>query len=344
METKELNLMMHREEAIAEAGEILKNGGVVAIPTETVYGLAADAFNEEAVAKIFEAKGRPQDNPVIVHIADRAQLKQVVAEVPEKAEQLMDAFWPGPLTLVLPKAEAVPASVCAGLPTVAVRFPSNEVTQAIILAAGTPLAAPSANLSGGPSPTKALHVMNDLKGKIDAVVKASGLCEVGLESTVVDMTKEPPVLLRPGAVTPEQIRSVIGELTIAKAVTEPMSEDETAVSPGMKYRHYAPKVKVILVKGSYEKYRDYLNDRQSSKNVALCYKGEGTDIGVPVVSYGLALSPEEQAKELFDALRRIDKMAVNTVYARCPKPEGIGLALYNRLIRAAGFEVLDLGE
>lgn len=344
METKELNLFMNKEKAIAEAGEILKNGGIVAIPTETVYGLAADAFNAEAVAKIFAAKGRPQDNPVIVHIADLAQLTQVAAEVPEKAKQLMDAFWPGPLTLVLPKTDAVPSSVCAGLPTVAVRFPKNENTQAIIKAAGTPLAAPSANISGSPSPTKALHVMADLKGKIDAVVKDSGLCEVGLESTVVDMTQNPPMLLRPGAVTPEQIQAVIGELAINPGVTENVSEDATVASPGMKYRHYAPKVKVILVKGSYEKYRDYLNDRQSSKNVALCYKGEGTDIGVPVVSYGLKGSPEEQAKELFDALRRIDKMAVNVVYARCPEPEGIGLALYNRLIRAAGFEVLDLGE
>jgi L-threonylcarbamoyladenylate synthase len=158
------------------------------------------------------------------------------------------------------------------------------------------------------------------------------------------MTKEPPVLLRPGAVTPEQLREVIGEVAISDGVMAEVPEDEAAASPGMKYRHYAPKVKVVLVKGSYEKYRDFLNDRQSSKNVALCYKGEGTDIGVPVVSYGLAGSPEEQAKELFDALRRIDKMAVNVVYARCPKPEGIGLALYNRLIRAAGFEVLDLGE
>ena len=344
METKELNLFMNREAAIAEAGEILKNGGIVAIPTETVYGLAADAFNPEAVAKIFEAKGRPQDNPVIVHIASREQLPQVVSSAPEKAEKLMDAFWPGPLTLVLPKNEAVPAAVCAGLPTVAVRLPKDKDTCAIIEAAGTPLAAPSANVSGSPSPTKALHVMNDLKGKIDAVVKDSGLCEVGLESTVIDMTKDVPVLLRPGAVTPEQIEEVIGKIEIGKGVLEELPEDEAVVSPGMKYRHYAPKIQVILVKGSYEKYRDFLNDRQSSKNVALCYKGEGTDIGCPVISYGLKLSPEEQAKELFDALRRIDKMAVNVVYARCPEPEGIGLALYNRLIRAAGFEVLDLGE
>ncbi len=344
METKELNLLMNQEAAIAEAGRILKNGGIVAIPTETVYGLAADAFNADAVAKIFEAKGRPQDNPVIVHIASLDQLPQVAAEVPEKARKLIDAFWPGPLTLVLPKADKVPACVSAGLPTVAVRFPKNKNTQAIIRAAGAPLAAPSANISGSPSPTKALHVLADLKGKIDAVVKDSGLCEVGLESTVVDMTQEPPVLLRPGAVTPEQIREVIGELAISPGVTEQVDDGAAVASPGMKYRHYAPKVKVILVKGSYEKYRDYLNDHQSSKNVALCYKGEGTDIGVPVVSYGLKGSPEEQAKELFDALRRIDKMAVNVVYARCPKPEGIGLALYNRLIRAAGFEVLELGE
>ena len=344
METKELNLMMQKEQAIAEAGEILKNGGIVAIPTETVYGLAADAFNADAVAKVFEAKGRPQDNPVIVHIADREKLSQVVSEVPEQAEKLMDAFWPGPMTLVLPKADAVPSSVCAGLPTVAVRFPKDEVTQAIIKAAGTPLAAPSANISGTPSPTKALHVISDLKGKIDAVVKASGYCAVGVESTVIDMTQTPPVLLRPGAVTPEQIREVIGELVIGAGVLEELPEDAAAASPGLKHKHYAPKVKVILCKGSYEKYRDYLNDRQSSKNVALCYKGEGTDIGVPVVTYGLEGNPEEQAKELFDALRRLDKMAINVVYARCPKPEGIGLALYNRLIRAAGFEVLDLGE
>lgn len=344
METRELNLFMNREKAIADAGEILKNGGIVAIPTETVYGLAADAFNEEAIAKVFEAKGRPQDNPVIVHIADMDQLAMVAAEVPEKAKKLMDAYWPGPLTLVLKKTDAVPASVCAGLPTVAVRFPSNKDTLEIIKAAGTPLAAPSANISGSPSPTKAMHVLHDLKGKIDAVVKATGFCEVGLESTVIDMTQEIPVLLRPGAVTPEMIEAVIGEIKLSEGILTEIPEDEAVASPGMKYRHYAPKVKVILVKGSYEKYRDYLNDRQSSKNVALCHKGEGTDIGCPRITYGIAASPEEQAKELFDALRQIDKLAVNVVYARCPKLDGIGLAVYNRLIRAAGFEVLDLGE
>lgn len=327
---------------IREAGDVLRRGGLVAIPTETVYGLAADAFNGAAVAGIFRAKGRPQDNPLIVHIGARAQLAELVREIPEAAQELMDAFWPGPLTLILPKSGRVPQEVSAGLDTVAVRFPAHPVAQAVINAAGVPLAAPSANTSGRPSPTTAQHVWDDLAGKIDAVLDG-GACAVGIESTVVDVTQTPPRLLRPGAVTLEQLRQVVGEVLLDDAVCQPLAAGQAAASPGMKYKHYAPKARLLLVEGDYPSYRDYVNAHAAPGVAALCYPGEEPGLLVPAVTYGAVQDEAGQARELFDALRRLDGQDISLVYARCPGKDGVGLAVYNRLLRAAGFEVIALG-
>lgn len=326
---------------IARAAEILKKGGLCAIPTETVYGLAADALNGEAVSRIFAAKGRPQDNPLIVHIAELPSLYPLVSAVPESAKALAAAFWPGPLTMVLPKSELIPPEVSAGLDTVAVRFPSHPVAQAVIKASGCPLAAPSANLSGSPSPTTAAHVAADLDGRIEAILDG-GSCGVGVESTVISLAGERPRLLRPGGVTLEQLRQVLGNVEMDPAVLNPLPEGTKAASPGMKYKHYAPKAKVIILKGDFEQYREYVNAHAQAGTAAMCFDGEETELHVPCVPYGGREDDEEQAQALFGALRELDAIGAKTVYARCPRSDGVGLAVYNRLLRAAGFEVLNL--
>ncbi len=339
MQTQLLNA--NDKKAIQTAAQVLKNGGLVGIPTETVYGLAADALNGAAVARIFEAKGRPMDNPLIVHISEFEQIYPLVKQVPEAAKKLADRFWPGPLTIILPKADIIPDEVSAGLDTVAVRFPSHPVARAIITAAGLPLAAPSANLSGRPSPTTAEHVMNDLSGKIEAVLDG-GACGVGVESTVITLATNPPRLLRPGGVTLEQLRSVLGEVEMDSAVLNPLKEGARVSSPGMKYKHYSPKADVVILDGSFSAYKSYVNRHNTKGTAALCYNGEDAELVVPAVCYGGEQDYSELARELFDALRKLDEMDAKTVYARCPEPKGVGLAVYNRLIRAAGFEVLHL--
>ena len=327
--------------SIDKAGQILRNGGLVGIPTETVYGLAANALDGSAVAKIFAAKGRPMDNPLIVHISEFSQMDQLVEQVTDPAKKLAQNFWPGPLTMILPKSNLIPDAVSAGLPTVAVRFPSHPVAKKVIDAAGVPLAAPSANTSGKPSPTLASHVMEDMAGKIEAVLDG-GPCSVGVESTVVTLATDPPRLLRPGGITLEELRSVLGNVEMDQAVLNPLKEGVKASSPGMKYKHYSPKANVILVEGSFEQYQNYVNSQKADGVMALCYETEGKSLEVPSVSYGGEEDYREQARELFDALRELDEKNAHTVYARCPKPEGVGLAVYNRLIRAAGFEVIRL--
>lgn len=330
-------------DSIRIAGRILKSGGLVAIPTETVYGLAANALDGKAVAGIFRAKGRPQDNPLIVHIASLSQWEPLVMQIPSLAMELAKAFWPGPLTIILPKAACIPDEVSAGLNTVAVRFPSHPVAQAVIREAGIPLAAPSANLSGKPSPTTVGHVMEDLDGKIEAVVDGGG-CSVGVESTVVSLAGDVPVLLRPGGITLEQLKRVLGNVKVNAAVLNPLKEGEKAASPGMKYKHYAPQAHVIILDGDYSLYKDYVNSHAQKGVAALCYNGEEKELQVPCVCYGGKEDYSEQAKELFDALRELDALSAHTVYARCPEPKGVGLAVYNRLIRAAGFEVIKLAR
>ncbi len=336
METKILS-----EKDAAVAAQIIRDGGLVVMPTETVYGLGADAFNKRAVANIFKAKGRPMDNPLIVHIGKIEDLKRLVSEIPEKAISLAKAFWPGPLTMVLPKSDDVPDEVSAGLDTVAVRYPSHPLAETLILLSGTQIAAPSANLSGSPSPTELGHVIKDLNGRVDAILDG-GSCEVGLESTVISLAGDKPRLLRPGGVTVEEIEGVIGKIEIDPAVTDKLKEGERAASPGMKYKHYAPKARVIILKGSDEQYIRYVNSADQSKVGAICYDEDAERLNVPFFSLGPKNDAAAQAKNLFSVLRSVDDAGIEIAYARCPSINGVGLAVYNRLIRAAGFEVTRL--
>ena len=326
---------------VDRACEILKSGGLVAIPTETVYGLAASAFDEKAVGNIFAAKGRPQDNPLIVHVSDIEMLNELVVDMPNVAIECAKKFWPGPFTMVLKRSEKIPASVSAGLDTVAVRMPSNEVAIEIIRNSKLPLAAPSANLSGSPSPTTAEHVIADLDGKIDAVV-VSGASEVGVESTVITLTTNPPRLLRPGGITLEQLKEVLPDIVVDKAVLAEPEKGKPVASPGMKYKHYAPKSKVIMLDGDLVKFKEYVNAKAEDGVFALVFDGEEQELSVPTVSFGKKDDPETQAAVLFDALRELDKRGCKVCYARVPELDGMGLAVYNRLIRAAAFEVITL--
>ncbi|MBQ5889496.1 MAG: threonylcarbamoyl-AMP synthase [Clostridia bacterium] len=341
MNTKQIRIMSTEDNPLGlkEVAEILNNGGIVGIPTETVYGLAANAYDESAVAKIFEAKGRPQDNPLIVHIADMNELEVVAAQIPESAKKLAAAFWPGPLTMVLKRTEKIPASVSAGLDTVAVRMPSNEVARAIIEVSGLPLAAPSANISGRPSPTTAQHVIDDLGGKIDAVV-VSGDCSVGVESTVISLVDGKNRLLRPGGITHEQLESVIGPVEIDSSVLSSEISEKVS-SPGMKYKHYSPKTRVIIIEADTDLFCDYVNQRNENC-AAMCFSEEAEHINKKTVIYGQMSNDMSQARELFDALRVVDILDVDVVYAHSPKKSGVGLAVYNRLLRAAAFEVIKL--
>lgn len=334
METK---ILSTSEYDIALAGEIIAKGGLVAFPTETVYGLGADALNENAVKNIYAAKGRPSDNPLIVHICEKEDIVPLVKEVTPKARALMDAFFPGPLTIILPKSDRVGNVVSGGLDTVAVRMPQNEIARRLIRAAGCPVAAPSANTSGLPSPTRAKYVIEDMNGKIDAIIDG-GDCEFGVESTVITLAGDVPTILRPGAVTKEMIESVIGETEVARAVLEGMKNDEVAASPGMKYKHYAPKAQVVIVDAEKEVYENFVNSRGNA--FALCF--EGDNVTVDKVTYGRENDDLSQARELFDALRQLDEMGAKKVYARIPHTTGVGMAVYNRLIRAAAFKIIDL--
>lgn len=326
---------------IDAVAEILRNGGLAAIPTETVYGLAANALDSDAVNSIFRAKGRPNDNPLIVHISEISEIYPLVTTFPDKAKALADAFWPGPLTIILPKSDIVPREVCPGLDTVAVRMPSHPVARAIIKAAGVPLAAPSANSSGLPSPTKAQHVIDDMNGKINAIVDG-GESSVGVESTVITLATPVPMLLRPGGVTPEQIESVIGEIEINPAVLEELPEGEVAASPGMKYKHYSPNAQVYIIKGAFPSFKCYVESDRQEGDYALCFDGEEEKLSVNAVSYGKENSPEEQAHNLFSLLRELDSKGAKRIFVRRPDPHGVGLAVYNRLIRAAAFRVIEM--
>ncbi len=335
-----MKTLMLGEDDIKTAAEIIKRGGLVAMPTETVYGLAADALNGNAVAKIFKAKGRPMDNPLIVHIADINDIYRLVSEFPEKARILAERFWPGPLTIILPKSDIIPVEVSAGLKTVAVRFPSNSIAYKLIKNS-VPLAAPSANLSGSPSPTNAKHVADDMDGRIDAIIDG-GECDIGVESTVITLAETPPRLLRPGGITLEQLREAIGEVVVDDAVMNQLKDGKKASSPGMKYKHYSPKADVILIKGSKEKFIEYVNNHKSDGTAALCYDDDIEELNVPSISVGRADDYEAQAHRIFTSLRSADERGYRLIYAHCPSTKGIGLAVYNRMIRAAGFEVITL--
>ena len=325
------------QNGILAACEILKNGGVVAIPTETVYGLAASVYDENAIKSVFVAKGRPQDNPLIVHISDMEMLSEIALDIPKTAIKCAQKFWPGPLTMVLKKSDKVNDSVSAGLKTVAVRMPSEKTAHSVIAKSRLPLAAPSANVSGKPSPTTANHVINDLDGKIDAVIMGED-STVGVESTVITLVGEHPVLLRPGAVTLEQLKEILPDITVDKAVLSELEAGQKAASPGMKYKHYAPETETFLVEG--ESFSEFVNQKENA--LAVCFLEESEEIKIPKLIYGTKENPESFANKLFAILRDVDNAGAKEVYVHAPEKQGVGLAVYNRLIRAAAFKVIKL--
>lgn len=325
----------------ALAADILRRGGLVAIPTETVYGLGADGLNPEAVDKIFAAKGRPGDNPLILHVTGPEQLPRFCHDIPDAAYLLAQRFWPGPLTMVLPANACVPRRTTGGLSTVAIRCPRTAVTREIIRLAGVPIAAPSANLSGKPSTTTARHVLDDHDGRIDAVVDG-GPCAVGVESTIVDLTEARPRLLRPGGVTPEELTQVLGDLVIDPAVTAPLRQDVVVRAPGMKYRHYAPQEPVLIVSGSREKAAAYIRAHFSPGDRVLCFEEElPLYEGCDPLSYGREADVASLSAGLFAALRILDSPSVGKVFARCPVGGGVAYAVQNRLQKAAAFHIVD---
>lgn len=333
---------------IDHAAGILKSGGLVAFPTETVYGLGANALDETAVKKIFEAKGRPSDNPLIVHISSKNEVDRLVRSIPANAEKLMNTFWPGPLTLVLDKSGLVPQVITAGLDTVAVRVPSHPAALALIKAAGLPIAAPSANTSGKPSPTLAEHVIEDLTGKVDVIIDA-GNSTVGLESTVLDVTVDPAVILRPGGITPEQLEQVLGIVGIEPALSGKMDKDIKPRSPGVKYTHYSPKAQVIVIEGMLpgvvEKISELLREyeRKGIKaGVLATEQTQGFYTGAEVISAGSRNNPETIASSLFGALREFDNRKVEVILAEAIEKTGIGLAVMNRLNKAAGYHIIKV--
>ena len=326
------------------AAKLIQSGELVAIPTETVYGLGANGLSEAAVAKIFEAKGRPQDNPLILHISGPEQIELFCHHIPQKAYDLAERFWPGPLTIVLPARDVVPRRTTGGLSTVAVRCPDCDVTREIIRLSGVPIAAPSANISGKPSTTTAEHVRHDHDGRIAAIVDG-GPCRVGVESTIVDLTEERPRLLRPGGVTPEELIDVLGDLVVDKAVTAQVDKDAVVKAPGMKYRHYAPSEPVVIVAGSREKAAAYIRSHFESGDRVLCFEEElSLYQGCNPLSYGQEADVNTLSAGLFAALRELDDPAIHQVYARCPVGGGVAYAVQNRLKKAAAFHIVDAEE
>ncbi len=326
-------------EQYEKAVSLLKQGEVVAVPTETVYGLAANAFDVNAVKKIFEAKGRPQDNPLILHIGNFNMLHDITDNIPDIALKLAKEFWPGPLTMIFLRKENVPSETCGGLDTAAVRMPDNEFTRILIEKCGFPLAAPSANTSGLPSPTSANHVFSDMNGKIPMIIDG-GECICGVESTVICFEENTIRVLRPGAVTPEML-SEFADVVIDNGVLKQMSADEKVLSPGMKYKHYSPKAEVYIVDGEDEIFSQFICDKlTANKKVAVLCGDESIPDTVIKLPYGS--SSAEQGENLFSSLRMADELNCDEVYVKMPEKTGFGLAVYNRLLRAAAFRVIKL--
>ena len=338
---KTLVLSENAPDTARVAAQIIRSGGLVALPTETVYGLGADGLSEAAVDRIYEAKGRPKDNPMILHVTGMEQVEALCHHIPRCAYTLAEEFWPGPLTMILPAKDHIPKRTTGGLSTVAVRCPDSAITRQVIALSGVPIAAPSANLSGKPSTTTAQHVLHDHDGHIEAVIDG-GACRVGVESTIVDLTQEPAMLLRPGGITPAQLRSVLGSLTVDKAVTAELSADEVAKAPGMKYKHYAPQCQVVIVDGSREAAARYIHRHYQKGDRVLCFEEE-----LPLyrdcdpLSYGLEADVHTLSAGLFAALRELDDPAVHMVYARCPVGDGVAYAVQNRLKKAAAFQIVN---
>ncbi len=327
--------------SIEEAARLIKEGEVVAFPTETVYGLGANCFDEKAVKKIFKAKGRPADNPVIVHVASIEQVSDVAENISVDARDLMKRFWPGPLTLVMKKRDEIPKGVTAGLDTVAVRMPNHHVAQAIIEQAGVPIAAPSANLSGKPSPTTAQTVLSDMDGKIPLIID-SGPCEVGIESTVLDVSGPIPKILRPGMVTGEMINDVIG------VVDTGTDKSKKVRSPGVKYDHYQPKAKLTIIKGPQAAvsrhilYKIHSDEAAGKKSGVICFEQTKRNYSGNVIILGSSFNMKEVAQNLYSALRKADELELDTVYSEAIEEEDEGVAIMNRLLRAAGNRVEEI--
>lgn len=341
MKKKETLYLSASEENLHFAARLIQKGGTVIFPTETVYGLGADALNPDATAKIFTAKGRPSDNPLIVHIADTDALKPLVKEVPEVAEKLIQAFWPGPLTLIFQKSDLVPKTVTGGLDTVAVRMPNQPVARRFLEIAKIPVAAPSANLSGKPSPTDFEHCKDDMTGRVDAIIDG-GRCQVGVESTVLDISTETPVLYRPGGITLEQIEALIGPV---KLVTE-AKEGESPKSPGLKYKHYAPNAEVQILRGSMEEVQAYIKKMAESYHTAVLTFDEFPQFPKETITYSLGSKnkPEDAANRLFAAFRELDAQNVAYIFAPEIPESGFWHAVRNRMYRAAGNNVIDLSK
>ena len=336
METVVIDITTEYERALTEAKRLINDGEVVGIPTETVYGLAANALDEDAVKKIFVAKGRPSDNPLIVHIAKLYDLEPLVSEIPEKVKIMAEHFWPNALTMIMKKSDKVSNVVSGNLDTVAVRMPKSDYARAIIEACGCPLAAPSANLSGSPSPTNAKYVFDDMNGRIPLIIDG-GSSEIGVESTVISFAEDPPRLLRPGGVTLEEMTELIGEIVVDDAVLNKLQDGAVASSPGMKYKHYAPTADITIIKSDFNTFKSLC---ESEENItALVFDRENEKLSCPAVTYGKENDGFSQSARLFDALRELDEMGAGKVLARCPETKGMGLAVYNRLIRAAGFKI-----
>ena len=331
---------------LQHAADIIKKGGLVVFPTETVYGLGGDATNEKSSKKIYEAKGRPSDNPLIIHISS-AEMAEDYAYTSPLYYALAERFMPGPLTVVLKAKETVPLATRGGLDTVAVRCPEAEIARELIARAGVPIAAPSANLSGSPSPTSASHAIDDMQGRVDAIIDG-GDSEIGLESTIVKIDGDDELtLLRPGKITPDELLSVASTVNIADAVTDKLREGEIALSPGMKYKHYAPKAPVVLLDGDAASTIEYIK-KTGENDIALIVYDKDLELftkafpNEKIYNFGSAQKPEEQAHVLFSILRDTDKHSFSTVYAPLPEKEGVGLALYNRMIRASAHKIIRL--
>lgn len=337
METKRLS-----PSDVKEGAKIISSGGLLGIPTETVYGLGANGLDAGAVKAIFEAKGRPQDNPLILHIPSTDWLERYCEEILPIAYELADRFWPGPLTMILKRKSVVPDAVTAGLDTVGMRCPDCAVTRAVIAAAGVPVAAPSGNTSGRPSPTSAAAMLEDMEGKIDAILD-DGPCSVGVESTIIDLTVTPPRLLRPGGVTLEELEDALGEVAVDEAVRRLMAPGEQPKAPGMKYRHYAPRAPVTVVKGDADMTAGYIVARMGEKSGVICFdEFRGYFRGHIVESIGPVADQAQQARRIFEALRAFDHLEVTDIWAQSPTDTGIGLAVTNRLNKAAGFHIIEL--
>ena len=340
MQTRIAKVSKDTVDILNEAGALLRSGELVAFPTETVYGLGANAFDADACKRIFEAKGRPSDNPLIVHVSEPSEAENIAYICPLYYE-LASKFMPGPLTVILPKKEVIPPEVTAGLDTVAVRCPENEIARALIKSSKIPIAAPSANASGKPSPTSADHVYNDLNGKIPLILDG-GACKFGVESTVITLKDNKIIVLRPGSVTPEMLMDVCESVEIAEAVKKELRADEQALSPGMKYKHYAPNASLYLIDDKYIDFVEFTREKQKTENCAvMCYDEEIPHLeNKKLLPVGKKQDIKHQTKMLFELLRQADNLRVDTVYAHLPNDDGESLAIYNRMIRACAHRVI----